>query len=224
MVSVYLDSGDVRQIARHIDKVDGVTTNPSLLRKAGVTNYREFAIAVLEIVNRKPVSFEVLADDFETMERQAKEISSWGENVYVKIPVTNTQGNPSYDLIWRLSRLGIKVNVTAILTPQQARIAADSLAGRGILSIFAGRIADTGVDPMRAIRSARAKIRADDKTLLLWASAREVYNVVQAEGWCDIITLAPELVAKLDGFGRNLTDYSLETVKQFYRDAEGLAL
>jgi transaldolase len=224
MVSVYLDSGDVRQIARHIDKVDGVTTNPSLLRKAGVTNYREFAIAVLEIVNRKPVSFEVLADDFETMERQAKEIASWGENVYVKIPVTNTQGNPSYDLIWRLSRLGIKVNVTAILTPQQARIAADSLAGRGILSIFAGRIADTGVDPMRAIRSARAKIRADDKTLLLWASAREVYNVVQAEGWCDIITLAPELVAKLDGFGRNLTDYSLETVKQFYRDAEGLAL
>lgn len=223
---IYADGADLAQMETLAadDRVAGFTTNPSLMKKAGVTSYRDFAMAVLDAIGRKPVSFEVFADDFDTMERHAREIASWGPNVYVKIPVTNTAANPSYDLIWRLSRAGVKVNVTAILTAQQARIAVDSLNGTGIVSVFAGRIADTGSDPARVMRSARAKI-GDSGTLLLWASAREVYNVVQAEeAGCDIITLSPDLIAKLAGFGRNLSEYSLETVRQFHRDAAGFTL
>lgn len=209
---------------RLVAKVAGFTTNPSLMRKAGITDYRQFADAVLGIAGDKPVSFEVLADDFAEMERQAREIASWGQNVQVKIPVMNTMGNPAYDLIWRLARSGVKVNVTAIFTAQQARFAIDSLDGTGIVSVFAGRIADTGSDPSRVMRSAKARCTGF-ATQLLWASAREVYNVVQAEeAGCDIITLSPDLIAKLDGFGRNLTEYSLETVRQFHRDAAGMAL
>ncbi len=226
MVAIYADGADLTQMKALAanERVAGFTTNPSLMKKAGVTNYREFCSAVLDAVGRKPVSFEVFADDFKTMEVQAREIASWGENVYVKVPVTNTAANPSYDLIWRLARSGVKVNVTAILTAQQARTAVGSLDGTGIVSVFAGRIADTGSDPMRTMRSAKARIGATG-TRLLWASAREVYNVVQAdESGCDIITLSPDLIAKLEGFGRNLTDYSLETVRQFYRDAKEYAL
>lgn len=223
-IEIYADGADLESMAVLARKVDGFTTNPSLMKKAGITDYRRFANAVLGVCMGKPVSFEVFADDFETMERQAREIASWGENIYVKIPVTNTQAKPSYDLIWRLGRSGIKVNVTAIMTAQQARIAIDSLSGHGIVSIFAGRIADTGCDPARIMRSARAVI-SNHKVKILWASAREAYNVVQAkEAGCDIITLSPELIAKLDGFGRDLAAYSLETVRQFYRDAEGLTL
>lgn len=223
---IYADGADLKQMEALAadDLIAGFTTNPSLMKKAGVTNYRDFADAVLGIVGDKPVSLEVFADDFETMEAQAREIASWGDNVYVKIPVTNTQANPSYDLVWRLARSGVKVNVTAIFTAQQARIAVDSLHGGGIVSVFAGRIADTGIDPARVMRSARAKI-GDCGTQLLWASAREIYNVKQAEEvGCDIITLAPDLIAKLSGFGRNLIEYSLETVRQFHRDAAGYAL
>ena len=223
---IYADGADLAQMKALAadERVAGFTTNPSLLRKAGVTDYRAFANAVLDVIGDKPVSFEVFADDFKTMESQAREIASWGQNVYVKIPVTNTLGNPSYDLIYRLSRSGIKVNVTAIFTADQARISAGSLDGTGIISVFAGRIADTGADPARIMRSAKAKI-GSRPTQLLWASAREVYNVVQAEECgCDIITLSPDLIAKLSGFGRNLTTYSLETVKQFHADAAGYVL
>ncbi len=223
---IYADGADLSQMKALAadERIGGFTTNPSLMRKAGVTSYREFADAVLSAVGKKPVSFEVFADDFETMEIQAREIASWGENVYVKIPVTNTQANPSYELIWRLSRAGIKLNVTAVFTALQARLAVDSLDGGGIVSVFAGRIADTGSDPARVMRSAKAKMNGSG-TLLLWASAREVYNVVQAEeAGCDIITLSQDLIAKLSGFGRSLTDYSLETVRQFHRDAAGYVL
>ena len=226
MVSIYCDGANLKQMAAYADdeRVDGFTTNPSLMKKSGVTNYQDFADAVLNAIGDKPVSFEVFADDFPTMEKQAKEIASWGKNVYVKIPVTNTQGSPSYDLIWRLAHGGIKVNVTAVFTPLQCRLAVDALNGTGILSVFAGRIADTGSDPERIMRSARAKIGSED-TLLLWASAREVYNVVQAEGCgCDVITLSPDLIEKMRGFGRSLADYSLETVRQFHRDAQGYTL
>lgn len=223
---IYCDGADLetmRAMAKD-ERVEGFTTNPSLMKKAGVTKYREFAEAVLDAIGKKPVSFEVFADDFKTMEEQAREIASWGDNVYVKIPVTNTLANPAYDLIWRLARSGVKVNVTAIMTAHQGRIAVDSLDGTGIVSIFAGRIADTGVDPTRAVRSAKAKAGMSG-TQILWASAREIYNVVQAqEAGADIITLSPDLIGKLSGFGRNLMQYSLETVKQFHRDAEGYAL
>lgn len=225
---IYCDGADLGQMKALADdeRIAGWTTNPSLMRKAGVTNYRDFANAVLDIVGDKPVSFEVFADDFDLMEIQAREIASWGKNVFVKIPVMNTQANPSYDLIYRLSKSGINVNVTAVFTSQQARVAVESLYGAGIVSIFAGRIADTGSDPARVMRSARAAIdRWNARTKLLWASAREVYNKVQAEeAGCDIITLSPDLIAKLSGFGRNLTEYSLETVRQFHHDAAGYAL
>ena len=221
---IYLDGADLATMALLAPKVKGFTTNPSLMKKAGVSDYRAFAKVVLSIANGKPVSFEVFADDFEEMERQAREIASWGSNVYVKIPVTNTLGNPAYDLIWRLAGAGVKVNVTAVLTRDQARISVDSLReSDSIVSIFAGRIADTGRDPSRIMRSAKAKLSGGVK--LLWASAREAYNVVQAEqAGCDIITLSPDLIAKFDRFGRSLSEYSLETVRQFHRDAVGLSL
>ena len=225
-IAIYCDGADIAQMRAYANdhRVSGYTTNPSLMRKAGITDYRAFSDEVLGVVNGKPVSFEVFADDFESMERQAREIASWGPNVYVKIPVTNTAGNPAYDLIWRLSGAGVKVNVTALFTSLQTRRAVQSLRGTGIVSVFAGRIADTGADPARTMRSARAAI-GESGTQLLWASAREVYNVRQAEDCgCDIITLSPDLIAKLDGFGRDLTEYSLDTVKQFHRDAAGLSL
>lgn len=224
MVSVYLDGADLDAMLKWIGKIDGITTNPSLCRKAGITDYRAFARDVLTVAVGKPVSFEVFSDDFKDMERQAREIASWGSNVLVKIPVTNTKAEPSYELVSRLVRNGVKVNLTAVFTKDQARLAIDSLNGsESIVSIFAGRIADTGHDPSRIIRSANSRLRG--KTRILWASAREVYNVKQAEECgAEIITLSPELVAKLDGFGRDLNEYSLATVRQFNEDAKGLTL
>ena len=222
---IYADGADLKSMEAltRDERIAGWTTNPSLMKKAGIYDYPSFAFAVLKIAAGKPVSFEVFADDFKTMEKQALEIASWGQNVYVKIPVTNTAGNPAYELIWRLSK-SIKVNVTAVMTPDQARLAIDSLRGGGIVSVFAGRIADTGRDPARIMRSAKAKI-GKSGTQLLWASAREVYNVRQAEECgCDIITLSPELIGKLAGFDRDLAEYSLETVRQFHRDAAGFVL
>ncbi len=226
MVAIYCDGADLptmRKLACD-DAVQGFTTNPSLMRKAGVRDYRQFAQAVLEAVDGKPVSFEVLADAPELMERQAYEIAHWGANVYVKVPVVTSEGAPTYDLIYRLVRAKVNVNVTAVFTATQCRFAIDALDGTGVLSVFAGRIADTGVDPERVMRAARAKI-GSEATMLLWASAREVYNVKQAEeAGCDIITLSPDLIAKLAGFGRNLTEYSIETARQFFKDAAGYVL
>ena len=226
MVAIYCDGADLDRMEAlaEDERIEGFTTNPSLMKKAGVTDYHDFAIEVLAATQGKPVSFEVLADDFPTMERQARQIASWGRHVFVKIPVTNCAGKPSYDLIHALSVSGVNVNVTAVFTAEQARHSIDALAGQGIVSVFAGRIADTGVDPRRVLRSARAKITSEN-VKLLWASAREIYNYRQAEdGYCDIITLSPELIAKLDGFGRDLAEYSLETVRQFSRDSQGITL
>jgi len=205
-------------------RIAGFTTNPTLMRKAGVTDYREFARQVLAEIRDKPISFEVFADDIENMRRQAREIATWGDNVNVKIPVTNTRGEPSTELIRELAAAGVKLNVTAICTLAQVRDVAQALAGGApsIVSVFAGRIADTGRDPIPLMREALGICRAADRRIqLLWASPRELLNIVQAaEMGCDIITVTPDLLAKLALYGKDLATFSLETVQMFYRDAQ----
>ena len=219
---IFLDGADLDTLKAMERRFDGVTTNPSLMRKAGIGNYKSFAAAVLMLTN-KPVSFEVFADDFATMESQAREIASWGNNVYVKIPVTNTQGESCAPLMHRLGMDGIKVNATAIMTMEQINVVGRELVGPAILSIFCGRIADTGRDPLPFITTAlRVK---HSETQVLWASTREVLNVKQAEAaGADIITMTPDLIKKMDLFGKDLAQYSLETVQMFYNDAKGITL
>lgn len=223
--AIYADGAELATMATISSKVHGFTTNPSLMRKAGVADYQTFARAVLAIAAGRPVSFEVLADDFAGMERQATKIAGWGSNVYVKIPIVNKYGESSAQLIGRLAAAGVKVNVTAVLSKGQVRDAVEALHGTGIVSIFAGRIADAGRDPMRAMNSARARIGRGGGSLLLWASARQVYDYLLAKrAGCDVITLSPELIQKLPMLGRDLEQYSLETVRQFSKDAEGVTL
>jgi transaldolase len=199
-------------------KIHGFTTNPSLMRKAGVTDYALFAKEVLANIS-KPVSFEVIADDFSEMERQALLISSWGKNVYVKIPITNTKGEYSTELIYALSQKGVKVNVTAVLTTEQAEKAGYAVRGPGIISIFAGRIMDTGQSARDAFNAARETMHHE--TELLWASTRELYNIRQAQQvHADYITVPSEILAKMSLLGKDLTEFSLETVKMFAEDAK----
>jgi transaldolase len=222
---IYLDSGDLKEISALASSVAGFTTNPSLMKQSGIANYRGFAKEVLSIIGDKPVSFEVFANEALEMEKQAREIASWSSNIYVKIPVTNIQGEASKKLIQKLARKGLKINVTAVMTTPQIESVCRWVVPRipAILSIFAGRIADTGINPVPVIR--RAIGGKYENTKILWASAREVLNVKQAEDCgCDIITLAPSLVRKLPLLGKDLTQYSLETVRQFYDDAKGLTL
>ncbi|MCR4300702.1 MAG: hypothetical protein NUV51_03755 [Sulfuricaulis sp.] len=220
-VKIFADGADLRTMATLV--CDGFTTNPSLLKKSGITDYHSFAIAALALAHGRPVSFEVLADDAAGMERQAQEIAGWGDNIFVKIPICNTAGESTEETIERLSLAGVRVNVTALFTKDQIRRAANAIEA-GILSVFAGRIADTGRDPEPIVRYALQLTAARD-TQVLWASTREVFNVVQADNiGCDIITCAPELLRKLPQFGRDLSDYSLETVRQFYEDGKGYAL
>jgi transaldolase len=202
--------------------IRGFTTNPTLARNAGVRNYEEFGRKVLAAVPDRPVSLEVFADDFPGMARQARAIASWGKNVNVKIPVTNTNREFSGELIKRLSAEGIVVNVTAIATVDQVRRVADHLSpdARAIVSVFAGRIADTGVDPAPMMAEAVKILRQRPKAELLWASPRELLNVFQADAvGCHIITATKDILAKLSLVGKDLDDYSLETVKMFRRDA-----
>lgn len=223
MVKIYLDGADLDSIAEC--RADGYTTNPSLCRKAGIKNYSDFGKLISSLARGRPVSLEVLADDFETMEKQAREIASWGSNVYVKVPVTNTKGESSGVLITRLSGEGIKLNVTAIMSLDQIRTVARSLSPLtpAIISVFAGRIADTGVNPMPFITAA-SQVKHSN-TLVLWASTREAYNVKQAEhSGADIITMTPDLIKKLALFGKNLTEYSRETVEMFFNDAKDMTL
>lgn len=202
--------------------VDGFTTNPTLMRKAGVSDYREFARKAIAAIPDLPISFEVFSDDFDTMEREAREIASWGGDTYVKIPITNTKGESTAPLIRKLSTEGFSLNVTAILTLDQVEtVAAAAAAGaRTIVSVFAGRIADTGVDPVPIMTKAAAILKNLPKAELLWASPREVLNIVHAQDCgCHIITATPDLIAKVPLFGKDLRQYSLETVKMFYEDA-----
>jgi transaldolase len=223
-VEIFADGADLDGIKAMYAKpwIRGFTTNPTLMRKAGVADYRRFAEQVLQVVPDRPVSFEVFADDFAEMERQAREIASWGPNVDVKIPVMNTRRESAGPLIQRLSRAGVQVNVTAVLTLQQVKAITASLAEdtRAIVSVFAGRIADTGVDPVPAMREALKILQARPRAKLLWASPRELLNVVQASDiGCHIITVTNELLAKLSLLGKDHDDYSLETVEMFRRDA-----
>lgn len=225
-IKIFADGADVATMAEFAkdDRISGFTTNPSLVRKAGVTDYREFAKQVLAIVGDKPVSFEIFADDLVGMERQAQEIASWGKNVYVKIPITNTAGKSTAEVINHMVAIGVKVNVTAIMTQHQAQIAIEALDNSdGIISIFAGRIADAGSNPMICIKYAVWLARGE--TQILWASTREIYNVVQAdECGCDIITMTPDIIKKLGGIGANLEQRSLDTVKEFYEAGKGYSL
>ena len=205
-------------------RIRGFTTNPTLMRKAGVSDYRAFAKEALAAIRDKPISFEVFADDFPEMRRQALDIATWGDNVYVKIPITTTRGEPSIGLVKELSHSGVKLNVTAICTLEQVSETARALAGGApsVVSVFAGRIADTGRDPIPLMQEALATCRAADRNIeLLWASPREVLNIVQAaEVGCDIITVTSDLLKKLELFGKSLADFSLETVEMFHRDAK----
>jgi transaldolase len=202
--------------------IKGFTTNPTLMRKAGVTDYRAFAKQVLAAIPDRPISFEVFSDDFAEMERQATEIAGWGANVYVKIPVTNTKRQPAYDLVHRLSHVGVKVNVTAIMGLDQVRDVVAALRGGAPsnVSVFAGRVADTGRDPVPHMAAALQLLKLEPKAELIWASPRELLNVFQADAiGCHIITVTNDILKKLALVGRDLNDYSLDTVKMFHDDA-----
>jgi transaldolase len=209
--------------------IRGFTTNPTLMRKAGVADYEAFARDILATIHDRPISFEVFADEFDEMERQAHKIAAWGANVYTKIPVTNTRCEPSLNLIRRLTRAGIKLNVTALLTLDQVRAVAEALAGGApaCVSVFAGRIADTGRDPVPIMREAVEILRPHPQMELIWASPRELLNIFQADAiGCHIITATPDILHKLPLVGKDLAEYSLDTVKMFYEDARksGFAL
>ncbi|MGH9668165.1 MAG: transaldolase [Bryobacteraceae bacterium] len=215
------DKSDLLELYRD-SRIRGFTTNPTLMWKAGITEYEAFARDMLAAIDDRPISFEVFADEFEEMERQARKIASWGNNVYVKIPITNTRAEPACDLICRLSHSGVKVNVTAILALDQVAAAAAALAGgeAGCLSVFAGRIADTGRDPVPVMAAALELIRPYRNLELIWASPRELLNIFQADViGCHIITATPDLLKKLSLVGKDLHEYSLETVQMFYQDA-----
>lgn len=205
-------------------RISGFTTNPTLMRKAGISDYRAFAKEVLASIKDRPISFEVFADEFSDMRRQAQDIATWGDNVYVKIPITNTRRESATGLIRELASSGVKLNVTAICTLDQVRDTAQALKGGApsVVSVFAGRIADTGRDPIPLMKEALGMCRAADKRIeLLWASPRELLNIVQAaEVGCDIITVTPDLLKKLELVGKDLADFSLDTVQMFYRDAQ----
>jgi transaldolase len=223
MVEVWLDSADINEMIRLAPKVSGFTTNPTLMRKANVHDYKSWAKIVLDHFPDKPVSFEVIGDDWDTIYDQAIKLSSWGENVYVKIPIVLTNGVPMHNAVKALMRENVKVNVTAVMEEDQMRALAHSVRKSfpAVVSIFAGRIADTGRDPVIWMNKACEIFGHLSEVKILWASAREVLNVKQAAGTrCHIITLPPDLIAKLDLVGKDLTQFSIETSQMFYNDAQ----
>lgn len=221
---IFGDGADIAGILElsRLPYIKGFTTNPTLMRKAGVSDYARFAAEVLGHITDRPVSFEVFADDEETMQAQAKVIAAWGPNVFVKIPVMNTQRVPTYNLVRRLSQSGIQINVTALMTLEQVREVAEALDGGAPsnISVFAGRVADTGRDPVPMMKEAVEIVSKNSKAELIWASPRELLNVFQAdEIGCHIITVTSDILAKLKLVGKDLDDYSLDTVKMFHNDA-----
>jgi len=223
-IKIYADGADLKGMLDQTSNplVKGFTTNPTLMRQAGISDYKGFAQQVLKAITVLPVSFEVFADDFPTMLEQAREIASWGSNVYVKIPVTNTKGEFAGPLISQLSRDGVKLNVTALMTNDQVKRVTDVLSEKtpAIISVFAGRIADTGRDPVPLMKEALAIMKLRPKAELLWASPREVLNIYQAdEMGCHIITVTGDLIKKLSLAAKDLDLYSRETVAMFYKDA-----
>jgi transaldolase len=223
-VRVFADGADIASIRKLAADplIAGITTNPTLMRKAAVDDYVQFAHELLECVPDRPISFEVFSDDFDEMRRQALKIASWGENVYVKIPITNTEGASSLGLVRRLTGEGVKLNITALMTNEQVDAAAAALDGGApaFVSVFAGRIADTGREPEPIMVRALETLRPLHDVALIWASPREVLNIVQADRiGCHIITVTHDLLDKIWLFERDLADFSLETVRMFHRDA-----
>lgn len=224
-IKLFADGADIEDMRRlaNLSYIQGLTTNPTLMAQAGVNDYENFAKEVLTFIKDKPISFEVLSDDFDDMERQANKIAGWGDNIYVKIPVTNTQEVSSAALVKRLASNGVKLNVTAILTLEQVSAIHDALSPDtpAIVSVFAGRVADTGRDPIPIMKTARAMLEDQPKTELLWASPREVLNIIQADqSGCDIITATPDILKKLSKLDYDLERFSLDTVRMFYDDAK----
>lgn len=225
-IKIYADGANVSEMLAYYgngSKVSGFTTNPTLMRKAGIADYEAFAKEVLTRIPDLPVSFEVFSDELPEMERQARKITSWGANVYVKIPVTNTKGVSTTPILMSLSSSGVQVNVTAVFTVPQVKEVIAHLWPEtpSIISIFAGRIANAGVDPMPIVKKAVELAKPLPKCEILWASTREAFNIIQAEECgCHIITVTPDILATLKTFGKDLHDYSLETVQMFYRDAQ----
>lgn len=226
-ISLYSDGADIVDMMRMKESgvVSGFTTNPTLMKKAGIKNYLDFAEQVLSKITDLPVSFEVFGDDFETMEKEALKLASLGENVYVKIPISNTKGESSIDLIHKLSQQNVKLNITAILTENQVNETVNALkAGtENIVSVFAGRIADTGIDPLPLMKKALDRTKEKSGTKLLWASTREVYNIIQANDLgVDIITVPPGILDKLSMYHMDLEELSLDTVRGFNSDIKSL--
>ena len=203
--------------------ISGFTTNPTLMNKAGISNYKEFALDILSYIKDRPISFEVFSDDFPEMERQALDIASWGSNVNVKIPITNTKGQSSAPLIRNLATAGVKLNVTAMMTVDQVRTTLPALVKGpgGYVSVFAGRIADAGIDPVPIMTEVVNMLKDFPQIELIWASPRELFNIVQADSiGCHVITATNDILKKLPTLGKDLTQFSLETVKMFYNDAQ----
>ena len=223
-IKIFSDGANLEEmiIMNKKDFVHGMTTNPSLMKKAGINDYKTFAKNVLKEIKTKPISFEVFSDDFSEMEKQAKEIASWAQNVYVKIPITNTKKESSISLIKNLAKNNIKLNITAIMTLDQVKSVASVLNHDtpSIISVFAGRIADTGRDPIPVMKESLNIMKTNTKSELLWASSRELLNIFQAEEiGCHIITVTKEIISKLKFIDYDLSEYSLDTVKGFYNDA-----
>ena len=224
-IKIYADGANKKDILYYNKQTEiaGLTTNPSLMRKSGVKNYKKFSIEILKKVVKKPISFEVFADEFSQMYKQSKIISSWANNVYVKIPITNTKGKSCKNLIKKLSDESINLNITAIFTKTQIDTVFKNLNKKtpAIISIFAGRIADTGRDPYNIIKYATRLFKKNLKHKILWASTRELLNIVQAEkAGADIITVPTSILNKKKLFNKSLNKYSLETVQEFYKDAK----
>ena len=225
-VKIFADGADLKGISNlsRNPLIKGFTTNPTLMRKAGMPDYRAFAQEVLGIIGDRPVSFEVFSDEFAEMEQQAREIASWGANVYVKIPVTNTRREFAGELIHRLAKAGVQLNITALLTNEQVKAVVECLSPetRSCVSVFAGRVADTGRDPVPLMAEAVRLLKANPRAELIWASPRELLNIFHAdEVGCHIITVTHDILNKLSLVGKDLAEYSLDTVKMFYQDALG---
>ncbi len=223
-VKLFADGADRDGMLEMYQKpyIQGFTTNPTLMKKVGISDYEAFAHDILQAIPDRPISFEVFADDFDEMERQALKIRTWGENVYVKIPVSNTRQQMSYDLIGKLADAGVHLNITAILTLEQVNAVADAVKNgpASVVSVFAGRIADTGLDPVPLMSKALEILEVAPQAELLWASPREVLNIYQADViGCHIITATNDIIRKLSLSGKDLAQYSLETVQMFYDDA-----
>ena len=223
-IKIFSDGADKKDMLAMNSKtfIKGLTTNPTLMKKAGIKDYETFAKDILSTIKEKPISFEVFSDDFDDMEKQAMEIASWAANVYVKIPITNTKKESSKELVQRLAKKKVKLNITAIMTLDQVKTVLSALDNKvpSVISVFAGRIADTGKDPIPLMKECLKEMKINPKSELLWASPRELLNIIQADQiGCHIITVTKDIIKKLQFISYNLEEYSLDTVKLFYKDA-----